>query len=114
LGFVTRERVSVLRCSYCFGEDGALGKCRRCGTLTHADCLQEAGRCPTLGCFAPRDVPRAAPPPAWRPPTPAPPDPPFFWEALAGGGARTETPRREREQGFGGADQAMDAHGEEF
>lgn len=39
---------TLTRCSYCRADDGELSACDGCGTLTHAECLTEHGRCPTL------------------------------------------------------------------
>ena len=43
-----------LRCSYCHGDLAAAADenapCERCGTVLHAGCWEELGRCPVLGC----------------------------------------------------------------
>lgn len=54
-----RPRAGAARCPYCreaLGDGGAA--CPGCRVAQHADCLREAGRCPTLGCVG---VPRPAP-----------------------------------------------------
>ncbi len=44
---------TVAKCSYCHQDDGKMGACSSCGTLTHEECVKENGKCPTLGCVKP-------------------------------------------------------------
>lgn len=47
-------RASERRCALCHGGLGLEPTtCPDCGTASHADCLDEARRCPTLGCARP-------------------------------------------------------------
>lgn len=58
-----RVRAQASRCAVCHDAASSLVRCRLCGTATHAECLAELARCPSLGCRAPelnRD-------PAWGP-----------------------------------------------
>jgi hypothetical protein len=55
-----KKKDAETRCAFC--HDGLAGeatsKCAGCGTIMHADCAGELGRCPTLGCSG---KPRPAP-----------------------------------------------------
>ncbi|MEZ6185282.1 MAG: hypothetical protein R3F62_09775 [Planctomycetota bacterium] len=47
-----------VRCAYCHdGFEQAAARCGGCGTLLHAECRRELGRCPTPGCSAPALAP---------------------------------------------------------
>lgn len=60
------------RCAFCHGafaraDDDAPRSCVGCGTLLHAPCWHEAGRCTTLGCRGPGVRLRVQPPAlTWR------------------------------------------------
>ena len=48
---VRSRRLQQLRCAVCHDDrDVPPHTCSVCGTRTPADCLRDAGRCPTLGC----------------------------------------------------------------
>lgn len=58
------------RCAFCHGafardDDAWPRSCGGCGTLLHAPCWRESGRCTTLGCRGPGVRVRAAPAPGW-------------------------------------------------